>query len=158
MYSINEIYKKLHWNSSSDAQLHGIEIARDIKDLSLLILPCFDGESKPLWDNCARALYGISDDNLKPYLSSLLKWLEDLNWPGATIILERLKFFSGEKLKHDFIKFVDYAINLRNEEGLMWLDNLSELLDNKELKKELSGEYLGILEKHYHNPAWWYDE
>ena len=60
------------------------------------ILPLENGESKGVWENCARALYEISDERLEKHLPSLLEWLEDLNWPGALIILERLKKFSGK--------------------------------------------------------------
>lgn len=158
MYSINEIYKMLHWHSSFGVQLQGIKLARELNDLSLLILPCIEGESKSLWDNCARALYEISDERLEAYLPPLLEWIQDLNWPGAIIILDRLKIFSGKKLKEPFLKFVYHAINLKNEEGLMWLDNLSELLDNKKLKAELPKGILEVLQKHYHNWTWWYEE
>ena len=103
MVDINEIYKKLSWHSRFGEQLQGIELAKEIDDLSLLILPCANGESKGLWENCARALYVMSDDRLEPYLPSLLEWLQDLNWPGALIIMDRLKVFSGKKLKKSFI-------------------------------------------------------
>lgn len=150
MHDINKIYKMLHWHSSFGDQLQGIKLARDLKDLSPLILPYIDGESKSLWDNCARALYEISDAELEPYLDGLLEWLQDFNWPGALIILDRLKIFSGEKLKPPFIDRFNYAINLNNEEGLVWLDSLSELLDNNNLKALLPTEILQILQKHYH--------
>jgi hypothetical protein len=50
-----------------------------------------------------------------------------------------------------------YARNLNNEEGLMWLDYLSELLDNKELKVELPKPIIEELQKHYKNWGFWYD-
>ena len=31
-----------------------------------------------------------SDEELKPYLYLLFEWLQDLNWPGAYVIFERL--------------------------------------------------------------------
>ena len=158
MYSIDTIYNMLHWHNNIDNQLQGIKWAKEIDDLSLLILPCENGESKSLWDNCAKALYELSDERLEPYLSLLLEWLQDFNWPGSLIILERLKNFSGEKLKVPFMVFFNNATNLKNEERYMWIDNLSELLENKELREELSSEVLGDLEKHYHNKGWWYKE
>lgn len=148
----------LNWKSRFGDQLKGIKLAKNLDDLSLLILPCADGESKGMWENCARALYEISDERLEKYLPSLLEWLQDLNWPGALIILDRLKNFSGKKLKKPFIDLYNYAVNLDNEEGLMWLDTLSELLDNKELTAELPKEILKTLKKHYHNWAAWYNE
>ena len=148
----------LNWQSRFGDQLRGIKLARNLDDLSLLILPCANGESKSIWENCARALYEISDDRLEKYLPSLLEWLQDLNWPGAMIILDRLKIFSGKKLKKPFIDLFTYAENLNNEEGLMWLDYLSELLDNEELKEELPKPIIETLQKHYKNWGFWYSD
>lgn len=159
MYDINEIYKMLNWQSGVDDQIQGIKLARNLEDVSLLILPCANnGESKGVWENCARALYELSDDRLEKYLPSLLEWLQDLNWPGALIILDRLKVFSGEKLKKPFIDCLTYIRNLNNEEGLIWLDYLSELLDNEELKAELPKPIIEMLQKHYKNWGFWYEE
>jgi hypothetical protein len=92
---------------------------------------------------------------LEPYLSSLIEWIEDTNWPGALIILERLKVFSGEKLKQPFVERYDYAVNLNNEEGLSIIDGISELLDNEELKAKLPNDMVEVLQKHYKNWHWW---
>lgn len=155
MCDINEIYRMLNWQSRFGDQLQGIKLARDLDDLSLLILPCANGESKAVWENCARALYEISDDRLEKYLPSLLEWLQDLNWPGALIILDRLKNFSGKKLKEPFLDRFQYAENFNNEEGQIWLDYLSELLDNEELKAELPKPIIEVLQKHYKNWGAW---
>ena len=158
MNNINEIYKLLNWQSSVDEQVKGIRLARNLDDLSLLILPYANGESKGLWENCAKALSEISDDRLEKYLPSLLEWLQDLNCPGSLIILDRLKVFNGKKLKKPYIERVTYASNLNSEEGQMWLDYLSELLDNEELKAELPKPILEKVQKHYKNWGFWYDE
>lgn len=158
MNNINEIYKMLSWRSNFGEQLRGIELAKNLDDLSLLILPCVNGDSKGVWENCARALYEVSDDRLEKYLPSLLEWLQDFNWPGALIILDRLKVFSGKKLIKPFLARFTFVNNLNNEEGLMWLDHLSELLDNAELKKELPKPIIEKLQKHYKNWGFWYDD
>ena len=155
MCDINEIYRMLNWQSRFGDQLQGIKLARDLDDLSLLILPCANGESKAVWENCARALYEISDDRLEKYLPSLLEWLQDLNWPGALIILDRLKNFSGKKLKEPFLDRFQYAEKFNNEDGQIWLDYLSELLDNEELKAELPKPIIEVLQKHYKNWGAW---
>ncbi len=147
----------LNWKSRYSDQLQGIKAARDLDDLSPLILPDANGESKSVWENCARALYEISDERLEKYLPSLLEWLQDLNWPGALIILDRLKNFSGKKLIKPFMERYTYADSLNNEEGLMWLDYLSELLDNAGLKAELPKPVIEVLQKHYKNWGSWYD-
>lgn len=157
MCDIDKIYQMLNWQSRFGDQLQGIKLARNLEDLSLLILPFVNGERKDIWENCARALYEIPDDRLEDYLPSLLEWLQDLNWPGALIILDRLKKFSGARMKKPFIESVTSANSLNNEEGLRWLDYLSELLDNEELKAELPKSVTEILQKHYKNWGFWYN-
>lgn len=154
---INKIYQMLYWDTPEDVQLEGIKLAKEMSDLTPLILPLYEG-SQSIWDNCAKALSELSDDRLEKYLPLLLEWLQDLNWPGALTILERLTAFSGQKLKNSFIKVTEHAISFHNEEGLRWLDYLSELLDNQELKQLLPNKTLEIMQKHYHNWGWWYEE
>ena len=127
----------LCWDNTSEIRLEGISLAKNIDDLSLLIQPPAEPS---VWESCAQILYEKSDLALEPYLNRLLEWLQDLNWPGALVVLDRLKTFSGEKLKNPFIDCVTYAINMNDNEGLMWLDYLSELLDNEQLKERLPKE------------------
>lgn len=155
MNNINSVYKMLNWNNSPEIRLEGIRLAKEMNDLSLLIKPPADPS---VWECCAQILCEKSDSVLEPYLNRLLEWLQDLNWPGALLILDRLKVFSGEEFKKIFIECFDYAINLNNEEGLMWLDYLSELLDNEQLKEELPEEIIKRLQEHYHNWGFWRDD
>lgn len=155
MSNTNRIYKMLNWNNPPETRLEGIRLAKKINDLSLLIKP---PDEPSVWECCAQILCEKSDSVLKPYLNGLLEWLQDLNWPGALFILDRLKVFSGEALKNPFINCFDYAINLNNEEGLMWLDYLSELLDNEQLKEELPEEIIKRLQEHYHSWGFWRDD
>ena len=72
--------------------------------------------------------------------------------------MDRLKTFSGKMLLTGFMEKYNWAVSLNTEEGLMLLDNLSELLDNKSLKEKLPTEIIETLEKHYHNPGYWYTD
>lgn len=155
MNEIQNIYKMLNWENADDIRTKGLRLAREVNDLSLLILP---PAVPSVWECCAQVLCEKSDIVLEPYLDGLLEWLQDLNWPGALIILDRLKIFSGKKLKKPFINRFTYAVNLNNEEGWMWLDYLSELLDNEQLKSELPKEIIEKLQEHYKNWGFWYDE
>lgn len=155
MDRMNQIYQMLDYKNSIDIQERGKQLARKITDLSLLITP---PASPSVWEQCAIILSEKSDDELVPYLTSILQWLYDLNWPGALTILNRLKNFSGKQLKKSFIDSVVRAINSHDEEDMMWLDYLSELLDNKELKEELPEEILNILEKHDNHWGYWRNE
>lgn len=154
MSDIQKIYEMLNWENADEIRAKGFRLAKKIEDLSLLILP---PAAPSVWECCAQVLFEKPDIVLEPYLNSLLDWLQDLNWPGALIILDRLKAFSGEKLKGPFIDRVAYVNNLNTEEGLMWLDYLSELLDNEELKAVLPKPIIEKLQKHYKNWDFWYD-
>lgn len=157
MDNIEKIMKMINWNSDIETQNKGVKLASHINDLSIFIQPMEFG-SKAVWENCAKILSEKSDDELVPYLNDILEWLQDINWPGAFKIIERLKCFSGEKLLQSFIYTFKKAKELNNEEGLMWLDYLSELLDNKEVEQMLPEEVLNILRQHYHNWGGWYKE
>ena len=152
MFDINKIYEMLSSKNSYVVQLEGIKLARKVDDLSLFIQPPADPS---VWEQCAKILFEKSDDELEPYLDRLLEWLQDLNWPGALTIVERLKIFSGEKLKKPFENAIIESNNMYGNEGLMWQDYLSELLDNNELISILPKEVLDLLKKHYHNWGIW---
>ena len=155
MDDIQNIYKMLSFENTDEARAEGFRLAEQIEDLSLLILP---PAAPSVWRCCAQVLCEKSDMVLEPYLDSLLEWLQDLNWPGALIILDRLKVFSGEKLKKPFMVCVTYANKLNSKKGLMWLDYLSELLNNKELKAVLPKPIIEELKKHYKNCGFWYND
>ena len=155
MPDINKIYKMLDWANSSEVQLEGVRLAREINDLSLLIQPY---ATPSVWEHCAIILSEKSDAELEPYLDGLLEWLQDLNWPGAITIAERLKVFSGLKLKEPLENAIIKSNKMPDHEGLMWQDYLSESLDNSTLADNLSEEILILLKKHYHNWGSWYSE
>lgn len=142
----------LNWKEPEEIQAKGIRLAKEIEDLSLLILP---PAAPSVWECCARILSEKSDLALVPYLARLLDWLQDLNWPGASTIMDRLKKYPGEQLKEPFIVQFTHAKSLDNDEGQMWLDYLSELLDNEELKTLLPKPIIEDLQKHYHNWGFW---
>lgn len=148
MNDIQNIYRMLSWENPDEIRAEGLRLAKEIKDLSLLILP---PAAPSVWESCAKVLCEKADIDLEPYLDSLLEWLQDLNWPGALLILERLKIFSGKKLKSPFIKCFTTVNNLNNEERMIHLCYLSELLDNEQLKAELPKEVTEKLQEYYKN-------
>ena len=148
MPNINEIYRMLNWKNPSKVQSEGIRFAQEIKDLSLLIQPPSDPS---VWEQCASIIYKKSDTELEPYLDELLEWLQDLNWPGAITIAERLKKFSGEKLKKPVENAIAKSNKMTEHERMMWLNYLSELLENNILAANLSEEALTSLKKHDNN-------
>jgi len=92
--SIDKIFECLSWDNSNEIQKHGIEIASNINNLSVLIMPV---EDKSIWENCAKVLISKSDEELWLYFGELFEWLKDMNWPGAYLIYDRLVCVSPER-------------------------------------------------------------
>ena len=104
MINIDYIMDLLDWNNSAEEQEKGIRLARDVKCINVFLQPRsnrYHRYNKNVWDNCAKVLSDRSDEELEPYLIELFEWIEDLNWPGAMCILDRLNNF-GENKFFDF--------------------------------------------------------
>ncbi len=134
-----ELFNLLDWNSSREAQEEGIRIGLQRQNLEIF-LQTYD---KGIWENSARILAQKSDEELKKYIPKLLEWLQDINWPGAIIILNRLKKIDGKLLIKDF----EMAIKKAREEEVNWIYSLSHLLENVSLKNMISMDCLNIIEK-----------
>ena len=141
MKDIESIYKLLNWENSREAQEEGYRLAKEINDLSLLIMP---PAPPSVWESCAKILSEKTDTELEPYLDDIFKWLFDLNLPGALIILDRLKIFSGKILKKYFENRLINTPSQNKDVERIWLSFLDDLHDNEELIAELPS---SILEK-----------
>lgn len=115
---IDKIFEMLSWNSDIETQKKGILEAEKITHLSVLLQPI---ESKSVWENCAKVLVSKNNKELEIYLIDLFKWLQDMNWPGAYIIYDRL-----QKMPFKFIKFAyKFSLNMAiKTEDRMWRDTL----------------------------------
>ena len=157
MCNIDEIMEMLDWNKSDEIQQKGIELAKNIKHIASFVLPCESGKS--VLENCAKILADKSDERLRPYLLQLLDWLQDMNWPGAEIILERLKVYvEVESLAFCIDCRVAIAVACSKFDDMKLLDNISDLLDNEHIKEALSSKTVQVLVRHYNNHGWWDEE
>lgn len=136
----------LRWNNEDGIQQKGIELASQFEDIHLFIQP---GCDKPVWENCAKIVCAKADNVLEPYLSLLCEWIQDLTWPGAMLIMKRLKAFDSRLLLTPFVESVKKA---KKQDDQEWLNHLSILLENKELMysfKNSTPSLFPLLEKHY---------
>lgn len=97
--NIDEIFDMLSWDNEVSMQLSGIQKAKQIKSLGVLILPILSNNSKSVWENCAKVLVSKNDDELMPYIINIFEWLQDLNWPGSGLIYDRLLNIPFDKLE-----------------------------------------------------------
>ena len=94
MIDIIEVMNMLDWHMPPEIQAQGISLARNIETITPFMQPMTKEHNKNVWDNCAKIISEKSDEKLRPYLVELLEWLQDMNWPGAFCILDRLQKYS----------------------------------------------------------------
>lgn len=125
MNDIDYIMSLLDWNNTLQEQAKGVEMAKDVENLNVFIQPCNKKYNKNVWENCAKVLSERSDEDLSPYLVELLEWLQDLNWPGSLIILDRLQKYADIKSYN-----LAYNICIKYSQALkddVWENNLKML-------------------------------
>lgn len=96
LINIDYIMSLIDWNKSINEQIDGIKMAENVENINVFLQPCNKNYNKNVWDNCAKILSKRTDDELSPYLVELLEWLQDLNWPGAYCILDRLQKYADD--------------------------------------------------------------
>ena len=129
--SIDEIYDLFMWDASytdeeyAEREKKGIEEAGKLKNLYPFIQPIVvpPGKSKSVWESCAKVLVLRSDEELKPFLCLLFEWLQDMNWPGADIIFNRLTQMPFPEIESEFLFSRGWADKTQDE---MWRMNLDE--------------------------------
>lgn len=145
---IDELFDMLSWNSDEETQKKGRGLAKDVKSVSVFLQPCGPEHSKDVWENCARILFDYPDEILKHCMMGLLTWLEDMNWPGAEIILQRLlKFQEAEYISVFIVHCVKEALACDNQS---WLGNLAALMDNIKIRNCLPTDVYNVLSGIYH--------
>lgn len=122
MVNIDYIMELLDWNNSIEKQEQGIKLAQNVKCINVFLQPGSHYYGKNVWDNCAKILSARPNEELSPYLIELMEWLQDMNWPGAFCILNRLKGMVNEQLfQYSYTICLKYAQALGDD---VWKSNL----------------------------------
>ena len=100
-------------------------MAENVENINVFLQPCNKNYNKNVWDNCAIILSKRTDEELSPYLVELLEWLQDLHWPGAYCIFDRLQKYADDS-SYDlaFNTCIKYAKALEDD---VWESNLRML-------------------------------
>ena len=124
MVNIDYIMDLLDWNNSAEDQILGIQLAREVKCISAFLQP--DAPyGKRVWDNCAKILSERTDEELSYHLISLMEWLQDMNWPGAFCIFDRLQKYEDNHLYNTDLSICIKKAKMLNDE--VWENNLLQI-------------------------------
>lgn len=138
MNNIDEIMYLIDWKRNEQEQKIGIEMAREVSCLKAFFRPIGPAYSKSVWDNCAIIICAHSDEELEPYIIEMLLWLEDLNWPGAEMIQQRLLDFRKIDILAVYINSMVPALEKLGRNN--WLGSIAELMQNTALRNCLHQE------------------
>lgn len=123
---IESIMDMLDWHADLKIQSKGREMAENLDVIVPFILPATPKYNKNVWENCAIIIAKKTDDELKLHLISLMEWLQDMTWPGAFNIFERLTHFRDDCLLKTAINMSIQQARSCNDE--IWVSNLSNLI------------------------------
>ncbi|MBE6639628.1 MAG: DUF5071 domain-containing protein [Ruminococcaceae bacterium] len=131
-YGIDEIYRLFMWDmqlsheENEANEQKGIEAAKQIQNLFPFMQPIVvtPGQSKVVWEPCAKVVSMRSDEELEPFIFKLLEWIADPNWPGALIIYERLTRMPYASIE-SYIRTSCVFAERKHDSG--WLSMLKDL-------------------------------
>ena len=133
--TIDDIYDLFAWDASFSNEEYnarvdrGIAEAGKLKNIYPFIQPIVAGRnSKSVWEPCAKVIALKSDEELDDYMYRLLEWLQDMNWPGAEIIFERLSQIPYAKIQ-DYVEFSIHRA--KREQDEIWLNTLEALKEHR---------------------------
>ena len=116
------IFNLIDWHMPEEKQAEGRQLACNIENISPFIQPRKPKFNKNVWQNCALIIAEKNDECLKPCLVELLEWLQDMNWPGASCILNRLlKYSDNESICNAVCICLKRANSCGND---IWKNNL----------------------------------
>ncbi len=126
MECINELIAELSWDNSLEVQEEAIEklLKIDEEYVTMLLQP-YD---KKYWENSAKVLKALDYPQNSRAIPGMFRWLRDMNWPGAWIIMEVLQNID----KKIILPYLEDAIIIaKKEDDDMWIMALRELALNR---------------------------
>ena len=129
--AIDEILDMLDWNNPSEIQEKGRELACKVGVIEPFIQPVTPKHGKNVWENCAKFLSSKSDECLDGHIGRLFEWLQDMNWPGADIIYQRLLSVSMNYIDVPFKVSFEKACRSKD---IVWKDVLVRFWNEYQFK------------------------
>jgi hypothetical protein len=130
MCKINELLDNLSWTNPQKIQQEAINklISLDNIDVLRLLQP----GDKSCWENSAKIIKEIGYPRISIAIPGLLEWIKDLNWPGASIIMEVLENIESGVL----IPYIENGLKKANDEkDSVWIFWIRELILRKKIEK-----------------------
>ncbi|MBL8018661.1 MAG: DUF5071 domain-containing protein [Leptospirales bacterium] len=117
-----------------------MELSQKLRDddLPKLLQPL----TKAHWENAAQVLKLIGFPRIKRIEDGLVRWLRDINWPGARTVRTILLTLRDE----EFVPLISRNLLLAlSENDLDWLEPLQSLIEEKRVGEKFSTDLQSII-------------
>lgn len=124
MNTLEELLDGLSWYQPQEIQDDAIKSLLNIDDRNLKSLA--QPGDKSCWENAAIVLEKIGFPRIKPIIPDLMRWLQDINWPGALRVFEIIKNIEVTIL----IPYIEASlIEAEGEEDYTWISWINMLVE-----------------------------
>mgnify|MGYP002646580570 CR=1 FL=1 len=129
---INTLLKDLSWNAAIEEQKKAVDLLTDLDDYDMMCL--VHPIDKSCWENASQVLKNKGVKKTYCIVNELFEMIQDINWPGAHLILDLLKSYP----KGVFMPAYENAImKAYSSEDDLWLAGLAYFIYcNKVIKKD----------------------
>lgn|GEM_PF-488795 len=120
---LDELVGNLSWDMPLQTQKEAMHRLAGIDDdrMQLLIRP----GDKSCWENAARILRNIGYPRNHKVIPGLMAWLQDMNWPGAEIVMEILESIDRKTL----IPYIEDSLEkVADDDDFLWITAIKELV------------------------------
>jgi len=126
-----DILINLNWNASLESQKRAINDLASMANINpnTLVQPI----GKEYWENAAKVLVEIGYPRIEVAIPGLFVWLQDLNWPGAIIVMELLKSIPKDVIIRHLESAANEAVNTDDQ---IWLINLSTFIAELKIQED----------------------
>lgn len=130
--NIRDVIEMLNYNNPLDIQQAGIKLALHTSDLKTLLEY---SEFLEYGDNIAKVFTSLTYEQNSIYVDDFFSWIEDLNTPGADLILNYLENAPGKWIENGFRRAFYAANKSRDKHSVSSLKII--FWKNSELQKKL---------------------
>ena len=124
---IDEVLGMLSEVNPEEVQQAGLELARQVKTVSIFVQPASGRIGMDVWENCAKVLAERPDQELEPILDRLFGWLRDTTLPGAITIAKRLHAFGRNDKFNDRLRIA--KLIARSDHADEWLRDMERWVE-----------------------------
>ncbi len=127
---IDNLIEQLSWNGTEEQQRQAIDaLVAQIphRELYKLMRP---GEVKDTWQNAAEVIARYNRKFGQQEILGMFEWLQDINWPGASVIFKKLNSMSRQQISAPLEMAMCQAKHTNDQE---WMEQLVKIRDNNEI-------------------------